>query len=735
MEFKDVENINKEVIVKIKDIINLADLLHYMEQFGFSLMTIQSIKAEIKNHGEAYAVMNFLDAIKRRPGSFPKFIAALRHSKQADVYKIFMAQIRKHFAKQQTRLAEVLSLISEEERHLGIVEDPDERDNGGNRRNQHTGLQGSSSFSHQSADNQWSTDLYKRENKRESPPKRMSDPEMSRTPVRSSSNLTSSSLSSLTSLDNSLQGATGNTGQSTKNVSPSSNVLDPAYAGAPISTLKAKVYNMLGKALEKTNTHDDDKEPWWEHIINNGDLNISRREQRQIGNHRNPGKAFLDILDERDYTLEDLDRLFVQFRIHEALGILREHQNKVIPENTSSRPKDNNLNRNQTPKVDASKDLNISIPQIDVPPGPNEANTATDVNQTSNDVPNSPSTQRPDSCASTQSLDNNNDCSNSPMHSIEDVPMKGTVAIQACGDPSGLQSQQSSDVDAVKLRNDWVNQSERSPNQVNQSERSPNQVNQSERNSNQVNLSERNSNQGNQSERNSNQVNLSERNSNQVNLSERNSNQVNLSERNRQALEGYSPIHRSESEEMCSASNQREDEGNRNAELNQEQLERNSPPVQGQGDGGEGCHGNRESQSGSSGNLPLLSGLQSMGMDSEIPGENPETQEQRVVNIPPRSLTSYEANVGNVSSANRTQETRGVEFVPPSIESEYSREANEESGFSSGESNVERLNIESISSVNDEATRSLTEPDLLQQTHSAATDNVALDTKPEESKH
>jgi hypothetical protein len=40
----------------------------------------------------------------------------------------------------------------------------------------------------------------------------------------------------------------------------------------------------------------------------------------------------------------------------------------VIPENTSSRP-NNNLNRNQTPKVDASKDLNISLPQIDVPPG------------------------------------------------------------------------------------------------------------------------------------------------------------------------------------------------------------------------------------------------------------------------------------------------------------------------------------------------------------------------------
>jgi hypothetical protein len=31
MEFKDVENINKEVIVKIKDIINLAGLSTHMK--------------------------------------------------------------------------------------------------------------------------------------------------------------------------------------------------------------------------------------------------------------------------------------------------------------------------------------------------------------------------------------------------------------------------------------------------------------------------------------------------------------------------------------------------------------------------------------------------------------------------------------------------------------------------------------------------------------------------------
>jgi hypothetical protein len=39
---------------------------------------------------------------------------------------------------------------------------------------------------------------------------------------------------------------------------------------------------MLGKALEKTNTLDDD-EPWWDHVIDNGDLNISRKEQKKIG--------------------------------------------------------------------------------------------------------------------------------------------------------------------------------------------------------------------------------------------------------------------------------------------------------------------------------------------------------------------------------------------------------------------------------------------------------------------
>lgn len=60
----------------------------------FPVMTIQGIQKEILNYGEAYAVMNFLDAVKRRPGSFPKFMAALKHTKHTDVYKIFMAQIR-----------------------------------------------------------------------------------------------------------------------------------------------------------------------------------------------------------------------------------------------------------------------------------------------------------------------------------------------------------------------------------------------------------------------------------------------------------------------------------------------------------------------------------------------------------------------------------------------------------------------------------------------------------------
>ena len=54
-------------------------------------------------------------------------------------------------------------------------------------------------------------------------------------------------------------------------------------AEEPISSLKANVYKMLGKSLEKTNTHDDDNEPWWNHIINNGDLNVSRKEQKKIG--------------------------------------------------------------------------------------------------------------------------------------------------------------------------------------------------------------------------------------------------------------------------------------------------------------------------------------------------------------------------------------------------------------------------------------------------------------------
>ncbi|XP_053374351.1 uncharacterized protein LOC128546947 [Mercenaria mercenaria] len=219
MDFKEVENINKELIVKIKDKIHLKDLLHYLEVWGFSVMTIKGIRADMINHGDAYAVIQFMDAVKRRPHTFPKLVAALRDTNQEDIYDIFKEKIRRYYRNNQTRLAAVLSIISEEERQLGITEDHHDTGNvgshdassSGNVASSQSVLAGQSSSNSPSSD-QWTQDIYRRDGQPpdRDPPNihnRTDNPPAVQTPVRSNIRVSSSSLSSA---GNNSSGATGN---------------------------------------------------------------------------------------------------------------------------------------------------------------------------------------------------------------------------------------------------------------------------------------------------------------------------------------------------------------------------------------------------------------------------------------------------------------------------------------------------------------------------------------------
>ncbi|XP_053374434.1 uncharacterized protein LOC128546986 [Mercenaria mercenaria] len=693
MDFKEVENINKELIVKIKDKILLKELLHYLDGWGFSVMTIQGIRAEMNNHGDAYAVIQFMDAVKRRPRTFPKLVAALKDTKQQEIYDIFKEKIRKFYKNKQTRLAEVLSMISEEERQLGITEDHHDTGDVGSHDASSSGNVASSqsvlagqtdgqSSSNSPSSDQWTQDIYRRDGHppgRDPPniPNWTDNSPAVQTPVRSNTRVSSSS--SLSSVDNNSSGATGNT----QNQFPSSDppALDPTYAGASISSLKANVYKMLGEALEKKNTSDN--EPWWNHIVNNGDLNVSRREQRQIGRHGSPGIEFLDILDDRDYTLQDLERLFIQFQITEALNVLRLHQNKVLNgrssnqanannDRNSNQGNRNNLNINQTPKADTNKELNISIPQTDAPEGPKEQNATsvqllqkqasrqpeynrsssnvTELNRSSSNM----SVTRLNSSASNQSFESNTDSnlSSMPSRDIEDESIKGTQPVQAHGDPAGTQSQPNPEDDAVKLRNDRIRQYDFDPGAI------------------------------------------------------ENTSYIAVN-RQEVALNNNLPTGQTEGDVNVA-----------NMPCSQEGQMRNSeqPAQAGSGVNLPSERGGQDGSSSTSG-IPFLSELRSMESNTSIeePGGGVNNESQGVADIPPRSYITDDG----MSSADLHPRS-GVHYVPPSIESQSSREVTEESS-----------DIQSGAFGNDESSGSLRDPDLIHGTQAA--ENMASDLTEENS--
>jgi hypothetical protein len=72
----------------------VVELLPYMEAY-FTPMTIQGIRAEMNNHGPSYATTSHLfDSVKRKPPSFYRMLAALRHIGQDDVYEIYQKSLR-----------------------------------------------------------------------------------------------------------------------------------------------------------------------------------------------------------------------------------------------------------------------------------------------------------------------------------------------------------------------------------------------------------------------------------------------------------------------------------------------------------------------------------------------------------------------------------------------------------------------------------------------------------------
>ncbi|XP_053374435.1 uncharacterized protein LOC128546987 [Mercenaria mercenaria] len=665
MEFKEVENINKEVIIKVQNKIHVNELVPYMAKWGCSTMTIQGIEREIINNGEACAVSKFLDAVRRRPQSFPKMMATLKDTKQDDIYKIFMKQIRKYFEKKEIRLAEVLSLIQKEERELGITDDPDDvgidhASSTGNIASSRDALAGQPS-SNTPSDNQWSQDRKDGQSPERSPQNR---PDLKDNQLVRSKTQMPSTLSSSSSNYDSLPGATGNLGRDLQNPVQSSvppAQLDPNFGGACISSLKTKVFNSLGKELQKENIHDEDDGPWWNYILNNEELDVSRDEQIEIEKYKRPGVKFLDMLGQRKYTLQDLERLFIQFGITEALNILRQHQNKVICDRNSNQASENNLNINQREKADANKDMNISVPQTDAPEDIGEKNLSSsppvqrpantgEFHRSSSNV--SRGTLNSDtSSLSLESCTENFESSLQTFRSIEDEQMKGTTAVQAHGDPTGIRSQPNPEDDARKLRNDRVNQFDNEPGAIENT--------------------------------------------------------------------SYIDVNNGEKPVSCNLPrSQTVDVNVENLPCNQEGQMRNSeqPGRTGSVVNLPSENGGQNWSSGTSG-IPLLSGFQSVAPNAstEEPGGGENNESQGVGAVPPRSNIT-----GDVMLSADLQPRIGVHCVPPSIESQHSREVTEDIS-----------NIQSGASGNDESLGSLRDPDLIHGTQAA--ENVASDLTEENS--
>lgn len=71
----------------------ISELEAYMDSW-FTASTFQVIQANIRNNGECNAVLQFLDAVKKKPDTFPKLMAALKQTEQIFVYEKFMKAVK-----------------------------------------------------------------------------------------------------------------------------------------------------------------------------------------------------------------------------------------------------------------------------------------------------------------------------------------------------------------------------------------------------------------------------------------------------------------------------------------------------------------------------------------------------------------------------------------------------------------------------------------------------------------
>ncbi|XP_053381118.1 signal transducer and activator of transcription 1-like isoform X2 [Mercenaria mercenaria] len=86
------------------------------------------------------------------------------------------------------------------------------------------------------------------------------------------------------------------------------------------------VFRKIGRALEELHVvqvPDGQSEPCWNYIINNDNtLNITRKDQRNIGNSLKPGEKFLEIFNNCKHTLTDLKNLCKTYKMQGILDIL-----------------------------------------------------------------------------------------------------------------------------------------------------------------------------------------------------------------------------------------------------------------------------------------------------------------------------------------------------------------------------------------------------------------------------
>lgn len=226
----------------------------------------------------------------------------------------------------------------------------------------------------------------------------------------------------------------------------------------PISKLKANVFNNLAKLLLKMSTHDT-SEAWWEYIVHNEDIGLSRDDEHAISSDVKPGRKFLDMLNLKGFTLSFLKYLFEKYGIVEALEIF--NQNEVAVPNPRHLQKpaeaqklDNNINK-ATDKEVPYKNMNIPVSSNKDQPSTIQSPKSGTNNTWLNDDALESSTCSKNSFNTEDSLS-----SRFTDVSIADTPIKGTQAIQAVGDKENKNSTPSHDQDVVQFQNDVAKNAE-----------------------------------------------------------------------------------------------------------------------------------------------------------------------------------------------------------------------------------------------------------------------------------